>query len=64
MIISVRIFYTLGVISLIGAALFPVGYVKSFNIFISLFILGILLILIAQIKKRKINDECPLSLNS
>lgn len=53
MISRVRIFYTLGVISLIGAALFPVGYVKSFNIFISLFILGILLILIAQIQKKK-----------
>jgi hypothetical protein len=36
----------------IGAAL-PAGYVKSFNIFISLFILGILLILIAQIQKKE-----------
>ncbi len=53
MVSSVRIFYPLGVISLISAALFPVGYVKSFNIFISLFILGILLILIAQIQKKK-----------
>ncbi len=53
MISRVRIFYTLGVTSLIGAALFPVKYVKYFNIFISLFILGILLILIAQIQKKE-----------
>ncbi|PJN87874.1 hypothetical protein [Bacillus sp. mrc49] len=52
-----RIFYTLGALSLIGAALFPIGYITSFNIFISLFIIGILLILIAQ--KRKMDYSLP-----
>ena len=53
MISRVRIFYTLGIISLISAALFPMGYLKSFNVFISLFILGVIFILIAQIQQKK-----------
>ncbi|MGG4152458.1 hypothetical protein [Peribacillus muralis] len=44
-------FYALGGISLFGAALFPIGYVESFNLFISLFAMGIALILIAHFHK-------------
>ncbi len=57
MISKVLTFYTLGGISLVGAGLFPLGYIKSFNLFICLFIIGLVFILIGQTHKRKKNEE-------
>lgn len=50
---KVLTFYILAGISLFAAGLFPLRYIKSFHLFISLFILGLIFILIAQIHKRK-----------
>lgn len=46
-------FYVLGAMSLIGAGLFPLGYLKSFDMFLSLFILGLVFMLVAQSHQRK-----------
>lgn len=53
MLSNFNVLYVLGVISLIGAGLFPMGYLRSFNIFLFLFILGLTFILGGQFFKRK-----------